>query len=106
MHDLVDMRRCHLFLQPLERDPRIHVVSVGMTDREVSLPVSRCYGYAYDVPVLAHPPWTKGRQVRVACLKIDGDLLVMRQVREIDRDIPCQFLGLIHLGSNDAVLLK
>jgi hypothetical protein len=84
----------------------VHVVSVLVADRKVSFPVPRCYGYAYNVSVLAHPSWTKGRQVRVACLKVNGDLLVMRQVRKIDRDIPCQFLGLIHLGSNDTVLLK
>ena len=78
MKDLVDVRRCHLLLQPLERDPRIHVVPVGVADREVPLPVACSYSDANHKPVLAHPSWAQCRQVRVTRLKIHGYLLVVR----------------------------
>ena len=106
MKYLVDVRRCHLLLQPLERDPRIHVVSVGMADREVTLPVSRSYSDAHYKPVLAHPTWAQCHQVRVTRLKVHGYLLVVRQVRELCRDVPRQFLWLVHLRSDDAIFCK
>ena len=77
-----------------------------MADREVPIPIPCCQSDAYDVSVLTGPAWAECRQVRVTCFKVDRDLLVLRQVRELGWDDPVILGTLVHLRSNQNVLLE
>jgi hypothetical protein len=78
VHDLVDVRRGHLLAQPLHRHLCIEVVAVSVADGEVPLPVARSHSDTYDEAVLARPAGAERRQVRVTCLKVNRDLLILR----------------------------
>jgi hypothetical protein len=91
VHDLVDVRRGHLFGEPLERHLWVKVVPVLVADREVPSLVSSRHRDAHDEPVLARPTRPECGQVRVASLKVDRNLRILCQVWVLDRDVPILF---------------
>ena len=91
VHDLVDVRRGHLPLQPPHGHLGVEVVAVLVTDWEVPVVVASGYSHPDDVAIVARPTGTKRGQMRVVCFKVNGDLLVPGQIRVLGRHGPIDF---------------